>query len=171
MSADRERPPTEAQKIARKATIAKARRLANSYVRINATMHSHPAVLTLPHPAFRLWFDLNVMWVGWNNGQLKITYSVMAKRGWTSHDTLDRARDELLRRGLIKLTKYCGPNVLHRASMYALSHLDVAASEEHGIVGSAATHDYRKWVDGVLRSPPHGAEPPRRRVATAPPDG
>jgi len=139
-----------------------------SYVRIFAAMHSHRAVQTLPHPAHRLWFDLNVMWVGDNNGQLRITYSEMAKRGWVSHGVLDRARDELLRRGLIKRTKYCGPNAYHRASLYALTHLDVAASEEDGIVGSAATHDYRNWNDGVLRSLGERAEPPSERGSNRP---
>ena len=142
-------------------------RRADSYVRIFASMHTHPAVLTLPYPAHKLWFDLNTMWVGNNNGRLRITYSEMAKRGWTSHDTLDRARDELLHRGLIKRTKYCGPNVFHRASLFALTHLDVAACEPEGIAGSGATHDYRNW-NGVLRSPGDGAERPRQTGSNRP---
>ena len=155
---------TGAQGRGRRASNHGARR-ADSYVRIFASVHSHPSVLTLPHPAFRLWFELRAQWIGSNNGQLKIVYSMMARRGWKSHSTLERARDELLQRGLIKRTKYCGPNAFHRASLYALTDLDVVDSELDGIVGSAASHDYRHWVNPekgrVCRSPRGGTEPPR----------
>jgi len=132
---------------------------AERYVRFFESVHTHPAVRTLPSSAFKLWFDLNVQWTGGNNGRLIITPSEQAKRGWNSRSKLAQARGVLLARGLIKVTKYCGPNVYHKATLYALTHLDVAASEADGIAGSAATHDYR-----VLRSPESGHERDRNQV-------
>ena len=113
---------------------------AERYVRFFESIHKHPSVLTLPGSAFKLWFDLNVQFTGGNNGRLIITPTEQAKRGWNSRSKLRNARDVLLARGLLKVTKYCGPNVYHKATLYALTHLDVAASEADDIAGSAASH-------------------------------
>lgn len=53
-----------------------------------------------------------------NNGDLTVTWSIMAQRGWKSRDSLERARKELLEKELIILTRQGGRNL---ASLYAFT--------------------------------------------------
>lgn len=60
---------------------------------------------------------------GKNNGHMHLARGWLANRGWDSHDTMPKARDELIERGLIQQTKKGGLNAgPHR---YAVTWLDI----------------------------------------------
>ncbi|WP_407280124.1 hypothetical protein U5817_06710 [Aromatoleum evansii] len=78
-----------------------------------------PAFIGLSSPATRLLLDLARQYAGTNNGKLLCTLSVMRKRGWTSNDTLIRARRELEAAGFIQQTRL--PMMPRRAAWYGIT--------------------------------------------------
>jgi hypothetical protein len=62
------------------------------------------------HPARSLLYELIRQLSGRNNGHLQLTSPWLKKRGWNSADVVQRAKDELLERGLIVLTRQGGLN-------------------------------------------------------------
>ncbi|MBD5801049.1 hypothetical protein AZOA_04510 [Azoarcus sp. Aa7] len=64
-----------------------------------------PAFIGLSAPATRLLLDMARQFAGTNNGKLLCTLSVMRKRGWSSNDTLCRARKELEAARFIQKTR------------------------------------------------------------------
>ena len=115
------------------------------WLQIGATMFESAAFRTLPGRELKLWLDLRTQFYGNNNGRLVVTLRAFVRRGWNSTSQLLKARDELLRRGLIRRTKYTGPNSFHRAHLYAFTDLSTAESDKHGIAGSTASHNYLNW--------------------------
>lgn len=66
-----------------------------------------------------LLMDMAAQLRGDNNGDLSCTWKLMRERGWKSQETLHKAKQELLDRGLIFETrKGCRPN---KASLYAVT--------------------------------------------------
>jgi hypothetical protein len=80
------------------------------FLKIDDTVFESVAFRTLSGPALKLWLDLRTQLNGYNNGRIVVTMSRLRKRHWNSNDTLQRARDELIRRGLLRYTRRCGPN-------------------------------------------------------------
>lgn len=76
------------------------------------------------YPAKALLFDLLRQHSGKNNGHLHLSFSWLASRGWKSRDVIQRARDELIRRGLLIQTRQGGLNI--GASQYALTWLHIS---------------------------------------------
>jgi len=72
----------------------------------------------LSDKAKTLLIDLLRAYNGRNNGNLAITLTTMRARGWTSNDTLTKAKAELLAAGLIMQTRQGGR---HKCSLFALS--------------------------------------------------
>jgi hypothetical protein len=130
------------------------------YLKIDDTVYNSVAFRTLPDSALKLWIDLRTLYNGSNNGVLAVTARALERRGWNSNSKLHRARSELLARGLLKRTKHCGPNVFHRASLYAFTDVPVAANQEHAIRGSSATLEFLSWLPSakhdVLQKAPNG---------------
>jgi hypothetical protein len=62
------------------------------------------------HPARSLLYELIRQLSGQNNGHLQLTSPWLKKRGWNSADVVQRAKSELLERGLIVLTRQGGLN-------------------------------------------------------------
>lgn len=78
-----------------------------------------PAFVCLSAPAVRLLLDVARQYCGTNNGKLLCTLSALTKRGWTSNDTLTRARRELESAGFIQQTRPpCKPR---RAAWYGIT--------------------------------------------------
>lgn len=84
--------------------------------------------------AMNLFFDVLAQYNGYNNGDICLAWSVMKERGWTSRDTLAKARTELLASGVLEISRQGGR---HKATLYALSifavndckgKLDIAAT-------------------------------------------
>ena len=78
-----------------------------------------PSFITLSAPAVRLLLDIARQYAGPNNGRLLCTLSVMKRRGWTSNDTLTRARRELEASGFILQTRL--PMMPRRAAWYGVT--------------------------------------------------
>jgi hypothetical protein len=78
------------------------------------------AYMTLSGEAVRLLFDISMQYNTHNNGALLASWRHMnEKRGWTSADTLNNAKKELVEHRLICLTvQGCLPN---KASWYGLT--------------------------------------------------
>lgn len=77
------------------------------------------AFLNLSAPSVRLLLDIARQYSGSNNGKLVACMSALKDRGWTSNDTLTRARRELEASGLlIETRKGMRPN---RAAWYAVT--------------------------------------------------
>lgn len=129
----------------------------------------------LSHPARSLLMELARQYVRDNNGRLLASGAHLSKRGWSSNDTITKAKKELLAAGLIHETvKGCRPN---RASWYALTFyaIDRLPGYDHGALESFERGAYRKNASltpsgGVGMSPiePSGGV---ERVPPAPPDG
>lgn len=80
-----------------------------------------PAYLGLSHPARSLLIELARQLRGDNNGRLLLTMAHLKPRGWSSNDTIVRAKRELLESGLVYETcKGRRPSV---AGWYAVTWL------------------------------------------------
>jgi hypothetical protein len=116
---------------------------------------------------------------GSNNGHLHLAMSWLSRRGWKSCDVVQRAKNNLIERGLIVQTSQGGKNM--GPSMHAVTWLPI--SVWRGLALPRDTYHPGKWAAmnkcpapshgaacTATRSsaiPPHGAEDP----AAAPPDG
>ncbi len=72
----------------------------------------------LTYKAVKLFVDVLEQYNGSNNGDLCITMSVMKKKGWVSSGTLHAAKNELVEKGWLELTRQGGR---HKCSLYAAS--------------------------------------------------
>jgi len=72
--------------------------------------------------AVKLLNDLLAQFKGFNNGDLCLSWSIMAKRGWKSRDTLNKARKELIEAELIIVSRYGDRK---RPHLYALTFFAV----------------------------------------------
>jgi hypothetical protein len=82
------------------------------------------AFMGASYPAKALLYDLIRQHNGSNNGRLQLSFAWLEKRGWNSRDTVQRARDELIARGLLVKTKQGGLNI--GPSWYALTWLPIS---------------------------------------------
>ncbi|TVT58377.1 MAG: hypothetical protein FHK80_07235 [Azoarcus sp. PHD] len=80
-----------------------------------------PAFIGLSAPASRLLLDVARQFAGHNNGKLLCTLSALKPRGWTSNDTLSRARKELEAAKLMQKTREAMKP--HRAAWFGLCWL------------------------------------------------
>ena len=78
----------------------------------------------LNHPAKALLFDLIRQHSGKNNGHLHLSFAWLDARGWKSRDVIQRARAELITRGLLIQTRQGGLNI--GASRYAVTWLKIS---------------------------------------------
>lgn len=131
------------------------------------------------HTARSLLYELMRQLSGRNNGHLQLSSGWLRKRGWHSADVVQRAKGELLERGLIVLTRQgglnCGP------SLYAVTWLHI--SNFVGLDVLPQTYHPGQWalLDKLpfapKREPSSGARsetvPPHGTVAmpTVPADG
>ena len=82
------------------------------------------AFQSLNYPAKALLFDLMRQHSGSNNGHLHLAFAWLAGRGWKSRDVIQRARAELIARGLLIQTRQGGLNM--GASRYAVTWLHIS---------------------------------------------
>lgn len=113
------------------------------------------------YPAKALLFDLMRQHSGSNNGHLHLSFSWLEKRGWKSRDVIQRARAELIERGLIIQTRQGGLNI--GASRYALTWLKIS-----NFVGlDIQSKDYHPGAWAFMDKLPMG-----KKISNAvPPDG
>lgn len=103
-----------------------------------------PAYLQLSHPARSLLLDIARQFVIDNNGRLLASFRYLKTRGWTSVDTISRAKKELIDAGLLYETvKGHRPN---KASWYAVTwfNLDRIPGYDPGAIEGFERSAYRK---------------------------
>ncbi len=125
---------------------AKGRASSGSFVSFPHSVLKHPAFATLTTRATKLLIDLATQYRGKNNGDLSMPLSQMRNRGWNSSDQLHKAKNELLERGLILVSRQGGRN---KCSLYAVTwqpiddckgKLDIAPTH-------VAPHHWKRWID------------------------
>lgn len=97
-----------------------------------------------------------------NNGRLQLTRQWLAEMGYPSKDLNDKARDELLERGLIAITKKGGRNM--GCDWFALTWLPI--NDFSGLDASAASYHQGAWADCKL-PPTLRRQPPKRGESLA----
>jgi hypothetical protein len=115
------------------------------YLRIEQPVYESEAFRTLPPSAVKLWVDLRTQLNGYNNGRLDATKQTLARRGWTSPETIYRALNELLSRGLLARTRHGKPGPARICSLFRFTDLPVEKDEKRFVVGSPATFEYNGW--------------------------
>ena len=118
---------------------------AHRYVRIDDTVYSSEAFITLRGGALKLWIDLRTQVNGFNNGNIDATMRTLTKRGWTSTATLQQAINELLARGLIDRTRHGKPGPTRICSLFRFTDLATPKDEKRFIDGKPATYEFRNW--------------------------
>lgn len=105
---------------------------------------------------------------GVNNGHLQLTMGYLARRGWKSCDVVQRAKAELLSRGLIVQTAQGGRNI--GASQFAVTWLDI--SDWRGLDLQRGEYHPGKWAAmNKVPAPRGGADSTGSRNRAAPHDG
>ena len=77
---------------------------------IRKDIFNHANYHGLSHRAVRLLWDLYAQYNGNNNGDFSATYSIMKHKGWRSNDQLQKAKDELIEKKWIIVTRHGGLN-------------------------------------------------------------
>lgn len=151
-----------------------AQRDAGGFIALPWAVVDSPAFTALSVYARALLLELARQYVRDNNGRLLLTRERMAARGWTSNDTLTKARRELEAAGFLYQTvRGHRPS---KASWYAVTWapLDV----HPGFDPEALANFQRSAYKNASLTPPHGVEKPpcapphgAGKPATAPPHG
>jgi hypothetical protein len=128
----------------------------------------------LNYPAKALLFDLMRQHSGKNNGHLHLSFAWLAVRGWKSRDVIQRARAELIARGLLIQTRQGGLNI--GASRYALTWLHITNFVNLDIEGKHYHPGAWALMDPMPIAhknavPADGKGKPASRYSTVPADG
>ncbi len=95
-----------------------------SYTALPHVVMDSVAFLHASHTARSLLFELLRQHNGRNNGHLQLAGPWLKRRGWLSSDVVQRAKNELIKRELLVLTRQGGLNA--GASHYALTWLPIS---------------------------------------------
>jgi len=160
--------------VARTRERAKGRRGAEAepFAKLPMSVMEHPALTTASHPAFRLLVIMVAGRTPQQNGRLMCTDAYAAKFGLRSHDTVQRARLELVGRGLIVCTRR-GQKLNKHAALWAVTWLPIYSRDGQPVEPpEPASHAYRSWTpatpaSGVINGADlSGHHPDQRGVAT-----
>jgi len=128
------------------------------------------------YPAKSLLFELMRQHSGKNNGHLQLSFSWLQGRGWKSRDVIQRARDELIERGLLIQTRQGGLNI--GASRYAVTWLHIMNYVGLEIQGKDYHPGAWSFMDALPiakqnapTSPPNGKGNTGSRYSPRPPAG
>ncbi len=100
-----------------------------------------PAYRSLSHPAARLLWDIAIQCHVDDNGRLLTSYRHMSEIGWTSADTLNRARNELEAAGFIyKTVQGHRPN---KASWWAITWMPLSRLNGYD---AGAESGFEQWM-------------------------
>ena len=96
----------------------KGRMMTDSFVRIPHHVINHEHFRSLSPRATKLLIDLLAQYRGYNNGDLCAPLSLMRERGWNSSDQLQKAKNEVIEKDVIIVTRQGGIN---KCSLYAVT--------------------------------------------------
>ncbi len=120
------------------------------FVAIPHAVLKSDAYIRLGAYGVKLLLDVLVQYRGSNNGALCASFSVMKERGWRSKETLQKAKEELKRKGLLVETRKGGrPN---RVSLYAVTWypLDECEGKELEVDAQSFERGAYKRYDPVI---------------------
>lgn len=98
--------------------------VSGSYAALPHAVLDSVAFMGAGHTARSLLFDLMRQHNGSNNGRLHLTTTWLRRRGWNSADTIQKAKQELMARGLIVMAKQGGLNA--GPCLYAVTWLPIS---------------------------------------------
>ena len=104
----------------------KGRMMTDSFVRIPHHVINHEHFRSLSTRATKLLIDLLAQYRGNNNGDLAATLKMMRERGWNSSDQLQKAKAELIEKGVIIVARQGGIN---KANLYAVTFFPINECE------------------------------------------
>ncbi|OCS50796.1 hypothetical protein [Ralstonia pickettii] len=110
-------------KASRKNRYGASSRDAGGFVPIPWAVLDSSAYQGLSHPAKALLVEIARQFHGNDNGRMIVTLAYLKPRGWSSYDTIQRAKQELLAAELIHET--CKGHRPNRASWYAVTWLSL----------------------------------------------
>jgi hypothetical protein len=125
---------------------AKGRSTTGSFLSLPHALLNSTSFSSLSPRATKFLIDIAAQYKGTNNGDLCAPLSLMKKRGWNSSDQLFKAKDELIDRGLIMVSRQGG---LNQCNLYAITwqsideckgKLDIAPTQ-------IAPHHWKRWID------------------------
>jgi hypothetical protein len=131
------------------------------YSAIPHTVMDSTAFMGAGCPAKSLLLELMRQHSGNNNGHLHLSFTWLQKRGWSSRDVIQRAKSELLKRGLMIQTRQGGLNI--GPSRYAVTWLKITNFVGLEIQGK----DYHPGAWGFMDTLPIA----KQNAITSPPDG
>ena len=131
----------------------KGRMMTDSFVRIPHHVVNHENFRTLSCRATKLLIDLLAQYRGYNNGDLCAPLSLMRERGWNSSDQLHKAKNELIEKDVIIVTRQGG---LNKCSLYAVTWFPI--DECNGKLDVASTTTAPVNWKKRLPSPPSGVK-------------
>ena len=131
----------------------KGRMMTDSFVRIPHHVVNHENFRTLSCRATKLLIDLLAQYRGYNNGDLCAPLSLMRERGWNSSDQLHKAKNELIEKDVIRVTRQGGRN---KCSLYAVTWFQIDECNGKLDVASSTTPPVN-WKKR-LPSPPSGVK-------------
>jgi hypothetical protein len=131
-------------KVIRRGKVVGSTRDSGGFIALPWAVVDSEAYQTLSHPAKSLLIEMARQYIRDNNGRLLASYSYLRSRGWTSADTITRAKRELISAGLIYETVMGHrPN---KASWYAVTFhaIDRLAGYDPGAYEAFERSAYRK---------------------------
>lgn len=106
----------------------KGRRVSGGFLMVPHEVLRSPAYVSLSPSAVKLLVDIAGQFTGKNNGDLTACMATMKPKGWRSTSTLQRAKDELLRAGMIETTRQGGMNL--GPTLYAVTWKPIDPCED-----------------------------------------
>ena len=123
----------------------KGRMMTDSFVRIPHHVINHEHFRFLSPRATKLLIDLLAQYRGYNNGDLCAPLSLMRKRGWNSSDQLQKAKNEVIEKDVIIVTRQGGIN---KCSLYAVTWFQIDECNGKLDVASTTTAPVN-WKNGL----------------------
>lgn len=100
----------------------KGRQIKGTFLPLTAPLLNHSDFKNLSPRAMKLLIDIGAPYNGHNNGDLSSAMKLMKCRGWKSNDQLHKAKQELLKKNLIMVTRQGGRKL---ATLYALTWIRI----------------------------------------------
>lgn len=133
---------------------AKQARGGGRFVALPLAVLRSPELAALSPHAIKLLVDILAQYnPTLNNGDLSAAWTLMKARGWKSKQTLQKARDELIERNFLTVTRQGGRHV---PSLYAVTFFRIdECGGKHDRTPTAAPTN--QWMNGNSGAPPIGA--------------
>ena len=104
----------------------KGRQTTSTFVMLPHHVLGHDNFRYLSPRATKYLMDLLAQYRGYNNGDLAATLKMMQERGWNSSDQLQKAKAELIEKGVIIVARQGGIN---KANLYAVTFFPINECE------------------------------------------